>query len=58
MTAQAGKRYVCQVCGSEMLVTRDNGVELTCCGQAMQVKGGAAAAGQGAAGGQASNQEA
>ena len=55
MTAQAGKRYVCQVCGSEMLVTRDNGVDLTCCGQPMQVKGGATAAGQGAPGGQAGN---
>ena len=39
MANQAGKRYVCGICRSEMLVTRGGDGELACCGQPMTIKG-------------------
>lgn len=33
MPNQTGKRYVCERCNSEMLVTRGGDGELQCCGQ-------------------------
>ena len=36
MATQTGKRYVCTICGSEMLVTRAGDGALSCCGQPMQ----------------------
>lgn len=38
MANQMGKRYVCAVCGSELLVTKGGSGALTCCGQPMQQK--------------------
>lgn len=39
MANQMGKRYVCANCGSEMLVTRAGEGPLSCCGQAMELRG-------------------
>ena len=36
MANQVGKRYICQKCGSEFIVT--NAGEITCCGQPMELK--------------------
>ncbi|HZS03179.1 MAG TPA: hypothetical protein VFE37_31030 [Chloroflexota bacterium] len=47
MATQVGKRYYCEQCGSEMLVTRAGEGALSCCGQPMQLKGAPAAAPQG-----------
>ncbi len=33
-----GKRYYCEVCGSEFIVTRKGDGTLTCCGQPMKLK--------------------
>src|SRR5581483_7535459 len=38
MATQTGKRYVCETCGSEMLVTKAGQVDLSCCGKLMQPK--------------------
>jgi desulfoferrodoxin-like iron-binding protein len=46
MATQVGKRYVCEQCGSEMLVTRAGEGELSCCGRPMQLRGTPAAAPQ------------
>lgn len=39
MATQVGKRYFCEQCGSEMLVTRAGSGDLSCCGQLMQLRG-------------------
>ncbi|MDE3077357.1 MAG: hypothetical protein KGJ86_18220 [Chloroflexota bacterium] len=39
MANQVGKRHVCAICGSEMLVTRGGEGRLACCDQPMQLKG-------------------
>ena len=44
MANQTGKRMVCLVCGSEMLVTRAGSGTLECCGQPMQIKSASGAA--------------
>lgn len=44
MANQTGKRYVCQSCGTEMLVTRGGEGTLSCCGQPMQLRGATAPA--------------
>lgn len=49
MANQTGKRYVCSVCGSEMLVTRGGDGALTCCGKPMELRG-ATASSQGQSG--------
>ncbi len=36
--AQAGKRYKCAQCGSEVLVIKAGKSPLRCCGQEMQLK--------------------
>jgi desulfoferrodoxin-like iron-binding protein len=38
MPNQTGKRYVCEKCGSEMLVTKAGQGSLNCCGQPMQLR--------------------
>jgi len=38
MANQAGKRYVCTKCGSELVVTRGGEGTLSCCDQPMQLK--------------------
>jgi desulfoferrodoxin-like iron-binding protein len=38
MASQTGKRYKCEKCGTEVLVTKAGSGELTCCGQAMVQK--------------------
>ncbi len=43
MANQVGKRYACQVCGSEFIVTRGGSGELQCCGQSMAIKTAAGA---------------
>ncbi|MBI4302512.1 MAG: desulfoferrodoxin [Chloroflexi bacterium] len=35
---QAGKRYVCGKCGSEMIVTKAGDGNLACCGEPMKLK--------------------
>jgi hypothetical protein len=42
----SGKRYVCAVCQSEMLVTRPGDGELSCCGQPMRLKAANSTSGQ------------
>lgn len=44
MANQVGKRYFCEQCGSEMLITKAGTGELRCCGQPMQLRGAAAPA--------------
>jgi desulfoferrodoxin-like iron-binding protein len=44
MATQVGKRYYCERCGSEMLVTRAGEGLLSCCGQPMQLRGAPAGA--------------
>ncbi len=39
MANQVGKRYQCNACGSEFIVTRGGEGQLVCCGQPMQMKG-------------------
>jgi desulfoferrodoxin-like iron-binding protein len=46
VSIQVGKRYFCEQCGSEMLVTRAGEGPLGCCGQPMQLRGAPAAAPQ------------
>ena len=43
MANQTGKRYVCEGCATEMLVTRGGAGVLTCCGQPMVQRSGKAA---------------
>lgn len=38
MANEVGKRYVCAVCGAELLVTKAGTGALSCCAQAMQLK--------------------
>jgi hypothetical protein len=38
MANQVGKRYVCRVCGGEVIVTRKGDGELHCCGKKMEIK--------------------
>ncbi|MGQ9573505.1 MAG: hypothetical protein ACUVV3_10070 [Dehalococcoidia bacterium] len=38
MANQAGKRYQCTKCGTEMIVTKAGQGTLSCCGQPMQLK--------------------
>ena len=38
MANVSAKRYVCKVCGGEVIVTREGGGELFCCGQPMVMK--------------------
>jgi desulfoferrodoxin-like iron-binding protein len=38
MGTQAGKRYKCEKCGSEVLVTKPGNGTLKCCGQEMPQK--------------------
>ncbi|MEX0800883.1 MAG: hypothetical protein WD379_06680 [Dehalococcoidia bacterium] len=38
MVNQVGKRYVCEKCGSEFIVTKGGSGELHCCGQPMKLK--------------------
>ncbi|MCJ7509271.1 MAG: desulfoferrodoxin [Dehalococcoidia bacterium] len=38
MANQAGKRYQCTKCGTEMIVTKGGEGVLSCCGQPMQLK--------------------
>ncbi len=35
---QLGKRFKCQVCGTEVLCTKGGEGAVTCCGQEMQVQ--------------------
>lgn len=35
---QAGKRYKCAKCGTEVLVTKPSAGALQCCGEAMELK--------------------
>ena len=44
MANQAGKRYACGICKSEMLVTRGGDGVLECCDQPMTIKGSPASA--------------
>ena len=41
MPNEVGKRYVCAVCGAELLVTKAGTGALTCCAQPMQLKAAA-----------------
>ena len=43
MANQTGKRYVCGVCGTEMLVTKAGDGALACCDQPMAVSGASGA---------------
>lgn len=38
MPNEVGKRYVCAVCGAELLVTKAGAGALSCCAQPMQLK--------------------
>lgn len=44
MANQVGKRYFCEKCGSEMLVTKAGDGAMSCCGQPMQLRGAPASA--------------
>ena len=37
MPLQVGKRYQCQSCGTELLVTKPSGGELSCCSTPMEM---------------------
>ena len=38
MANQAGKRYQCKQCNTEMIVTKGGDGELVCCGKTMEQK--------------------
>ena len=38
MANEIGKRYVCNKCGSEVIITRGGSGEVKCCGQPMVLK--------------------
>ncbi len=38
MANEIGKRYVCNTCGAECVVTRKGEGELHCCGKQMEIK--------------------
>jgi Desulfoferrodoxin, N-terminal domain len=38
MANQVGKKYVCNKCGVEFIVTRAGKGELHCCGEKMEIK--------------------
>jgi desulfoferrodoxin-like iron-binding protein len=40
MASKVGKRYKCEKCGSEVLVTKAGTGTLICCGEEMQTKQG------------------
>jgi len=39
MANAIGKRYICEKCGFECVVTRAGEGKLTCCGEPMKIKG-------------------
>lgn len=38
MATQLGKRYTCEVCNSEVLITKAGQGDLECCGKPMQLQ--------------------
>ncbi|MBW1785288.1 MAG: desulfoferrodoxin [Deltaproteobacteria bacterium] len=38
MANQTGKRYVCEKCGAEYIVTKGSDGELHCCGEPVKLK--------------------
>jgi len=38
MPNQLGKRYRCEICGTEVLITKAGEGQVECCGQPMQVQ--------------------
>ncbi len=38
MASQLGKRYRCQVCGSEVLCVKSGEGAVTCCGQEVEIQ--------------------
>lgn len=38
MANEVGKRYICEKCGNEFIVTRGGKGELQCCGAPMKIK--------------------
>ncbi len=38
MANEVGKRYICEKCGAEFIVTRGGEGQLKCCGQPMEIK--------------------
>lgn len=38
MANEIGKRYRCEKCGSEFIVTKAGNGTITCCGQKMELK--------------------
>jgi desulfoferrodoxin-like iron-binding protein len=38
MANEVGKRYVCEKCGSEFVVTRGGKGQIKCCGEPMKIK--------------------
>ncbi|MBT4511442.1 MAG: desulfoferrodoxin [Chloroflexi bacterium] len=38
MPTQLGKRFVCEVCNTEVLVTKAGEGDLECCGKAMEIQ--------------------
>jgi desulfoferrodoxin-like iron-binding protein len=38
MANEVGKRYVCEKCGSEFVVTRGGKGQIKCCGEPMKTK--------------------
>ncbi|MBN1691031.1 MAG: hypothetical protein JW901_08415 [Dehalococcoidia bacterium] len=38
MANQTGKKYICSKCGSEFIATKGGNGQLSCCGQAMELK--------------------
>jgi desulfoferrodoxin-like iron-binding protein len=39
MASQTGKRYICDICGAEYIVTRPGKGDLKCCEKPMKEKG-------------------
>ncbi len=39
MATKTGKRYVCETCGAEFIVTKAGKGDLKCCGKPMKEKG-------------------
>lgn len=36
---KAGEKYLCGICGNEVVVTKAGGGQLVCCGQPMELVG-------------------
>lgn len=34
---KAGEKYLCRICGNEVVVTKAGGGQLVCCGQPMEL---------------------